>query len=121
MTLPLPGKTALVVDDEFLIAAMIEEILISQGVTVFLATQSEAASAYLRDQRIDFAVIDYKLHAASTDGLSAELAASHVPFAFCTGSMAEEMRQRFPGVLIIPKPFSEAAILAAAATLVDKV
>lgn len=118
VTHPLPGRTALVVDDEFLIGAMIEEILSSQGVTVFLATHDAEASAYLRDNHIDFALIDYKLHDSSTESLSARLAESGVPFAFCTGSMAEEMQRRFPGIMVIPKPFSESAILEVASALV---
>ena len=118
MTPPQPGRTALVVDDEFLIGAMIEEILSSQGVTVFLATHDAEASAFLRDNHIDFALIDYKLHDSSTESLSARLAENGVPFAFCTGSMAEEMQRRFPGIMVIPKPFSEGLILQVASALV---
>jgi DNA-binding response OmpR family regulator len=118
MTHPLSGRTALVVDDEFLIGAMIEEILASQGATVFLATHEAEAASLLAEHRIDFALIDYKLHDASTDGLSVRLADRGVPFAFCTGSMAEEMQKRFPGIMVIPKPFGADAIVDVARALV---
>jgi hypothetical protein len=41
-----------------------------------------------------------------------------IPFAFCTGSLAAEMHDRFPGITIIAKPFSEDSIIAVAGTLV---
>jgi DNA-binding NtrC family response regulator len=118
MDRPVAGRTALVMDDEFLIASMIEDILARQGVDVITATRTDEAAALLKDRRVDFALIDYQVPASSSEALWDQLKARDIPFAFCTGSMASDMADRFPGIMIIPKPFGEDAILDAANALV---
>lgn len=113
----LPRRTALVVDDEFLIATLIEDILTRQGIEVLTATRTDEANDYLRDRPVDFALIDYQMRADPSEALWTELIARNIPFAFCTGSVAEEMGQRFPGIHIIAKPFSEDTIVEVARTL----
>ena len=117
MTTSVAGRTALVVDDEFLIATMIEDILSREGVEVITATRTDEAADQLRGRRVDFALIDYQMRSVPSESLWTELMARKIPFAFCTGSVADEMQERFPGVLIIPKPFGEEAIIQAANTL----
>lgn len=117
MTTSVSGRTALVVDDEFLITAMIEDILSREGVDVLTATRTDEAADHLRDRKVDFALIDYQMRSVPSEALWTELKARKIPFAFCTGSVAGEMQERFPGVLIIPKPFGEEAIIQAANTL----
>lgn len=118
MTNPVARRTALVVDDEFLIAAMIEDILERHGVEVLTATRTDEASGYLKDRKVDFALIDYQMRATPSEALWTELSAKGIPFAFCTGSLAADMAARFPGILIIPKPFGEDEILRVANALV---
>lgn len=118
MELSFTGRTALIVDDEYLIASMIEEILTRQGVTVLTATRTDEAHAHLADGRVDFALIDYQMRAEPSEQIWTTLMGKQIPFAFCTGSLAAEMHDRFPGILIIPKPFSEEAIVEVARTLV---
>ena len=117
MTTSVTGRTALVVDDEFLIATMIEDILSREGVEVITATRTDEAADQLRGRKVDFALIDYQMRSVPSEALWTELMARNIPFAFCTGSLADEMQERFPGVLIIPKPFGEEAIIQAAKTL----
>lgn len=117
MNMHVTGKTALVVDDEFLIAAMIEDILARQGIQVLLATQEGEAADFLRDRKVDFAFLDYRLHSSSSEQLWSQLQAKGIPFAFCTGSAPDEMQVRFPGVMVIGKPFSETSIVDAARSL----
>ena len=108
---------ALVVDDEYLIATMIEDILSREGVEVVTATRTDEAAEHLRGRKVDFALIDYQMRSVPSEALWTELMARNIPFAFCTGSVAGEMHERFPGVLIIPKPFGEEAIVQAANAL----
>ena len=117
MTISVNGRTALVVDDEFLIATMIEDILAREGVEVITATRTDEAAEHLRGRKVDFALIDYQMRSVPSEALWTELMARNIPFAFCTGSVAGEMHERFPGVLIIPKPFGEEAIVQAANAL----
>lgn len=112
------GRTVLIVDDEFLIASMIEDIFARQGANVLMATRVDQAQAHLANSRVDFALIDYQMRAAPSEAIWTELTAKQIPFAFCTGSLAAEMHDKFPGIIIIPKPFSEELILQAASALV---
>jgi len=118
MTLAFSGRTVLVVDDEFLIASMIEDIFARQGANVLTATRVDEAQAHLANTRVDFALIDYQMRAAPSEAIWTELNAKGIPFAFCTGSLAAEMHSKFPGIIVIPKPFSEDVILEAARALV---
>ena len=118
MTSSFAGRTALIVDDEYLIASMIEEILARQGVSVLTATRPDEAHAHLAERRVDFALIDYQMRAAPSEDIWTALMEKNIPFAFCTGSLAAEMHSRFPGIMIIPKPFSEDASIEVATTLV---
>jgi DNA-binding response OmpR family regulator len=117
MTSSFAGRTALIVDDEYLIASMIEDILTRQGVTVLTATRADEAHAHLTDQRVDFALIDYQMRSTPSQEIWTTLREKQIPFAFCTGSLAAEMHDQFPGIMIIPKPFSEEAIIEVAETL----
>lgn len=111
------GRTVLVVDDEYLIASMIEDILQRQGASVLTATRADEAQAHLAGGHVDFALIDYQMRAVPSEAVWTDLQARNIPFAFCTGSLAAEMHDKFPGVIIIPKPFSENGILEAATAL----
>jgi len=117
MTSSFAGRTALIVDDEYLIASMIEEILTRRGANVLTATRPDEAHAHLAERRVDFALIDYQMRAAPSEEIWTALREKNIPFAFCTGSLATEMQDRFPGIMIVPKPFSEEAIIEVAATL----
>lgn len=117
-SLSLSGRTVLVVDDEYLIASMIEDILVRQGANVLTATRPDEVRAHLDERHVDFALIDYQMRAAPSEEVWTALKEKHIPFAFCTGSLATEMQDRFPGITIIPKPFTEETILETAGTLV---
>ena len=117
MMSPFAGRTALVVDDEFLIASMIEDILVRQGIEVLTATRTDEATEVLKGRKVDFALIDYQMRAVPSESLWTELTAQAIPFAFCTGSVASDMAARFPGILIVPKPFGEEEIVGAASKL----
>lgn len=108
------GRTALVVDDEYLIASMIEDILSRRGIEVVTATRTDEAADLLRDRKVDFALIDYQMRSVPSESLWTELMEKGIPFAFCTGSVAADMAARFPGILIVPKPFGEEEIIGAA-------
>lgn len=118
MTSSFAGRTVLIVDDEYLIASMIEEILSRSGATVLTATRPDEAHAHLAERRVDFALIDYQMRARPSEEVWTALMAKDIPFAFCTGSLAADMQHRFPGIMIVPKPFSEDAIIEVATTLV---
>jgi len=112
------GLTAMVVETNYLIASVIEAPLLSAGYRVTIATDIDEAFALLAGQRIQLAVIDFRLQHAEPEGLVARLRQEGVPFIFCTAASVEEVFEHFPDARVMPKPFSDQDLLAAVAELV---
>jgi DNA-binding response OmpR family regulator len=110
-------RTALVVETNYLVASVIEAPLVHAGYRVLIATDPDEAESHLGRQRVDLAVIDFRLQHAEPDGLVAMLARLGVPFIFCTAASAEEVLESFPGAQVMLKPFSDEQLLAAVSAL----
>lgn len=115
----LAGKRCLVLDDEFLIALDIQQVLETAGATdvVCIADAAEALQALSREPPFDLAVLDVKLGGGvrSSAAVAAVLARQNVPFVFLTGMRAAEVHaQKFPAAPVVEKPYQASALLAAA-------
>ncbi|WP_428485505.1 response regulator [Rhodopila sp.] len=82
----LAGKHVLVVEDEMLIAMLIEDMLVDQGCTVIgpfntLASALDAA----RTERFDLAILDVNLAGEKVYPVAEALTARHIPFLFLSG------------------------------------
>jgi CheY-like chemotaxis protein len=113
---PVAGKRGLVLDDEFLIAFDIQEILQTAGAlhVACVANADEATEALRCEQRFDFAVLDVKLDGLNGDSLAvaAILATQGTPFVFLTGMQGEDVHtKQFPEAPVVEKPYSAAALL----------
>ena len=108
------GKTALIVEDEIFVALDLERILTDAGYQVCaIAPDSEAALAAAPS--CDFALVDVNLRDGCTGPeIARQLAAEHgVRVVFVTANPAQ-IGAPAAGLGYVRKPFSEAAILAAA-------
>jgi len=105
--------TILVVEDEYLIADDVMQVLLDQGAKVVgpIATL-EAAMAAVAGQRPDLAVLDINLRGEPVFPLADLLAAQHVPFVFTTGYDSGSMPERFAAVPRLEKPIRTADLLA---------
>lgn len=121
---PLAGKRCLVLDDEFLIAMDIQNILETAGAArVICASNSDGALTAIRiGPKFDFAVLDVRLGGAtpatSQNSLSvaAALAGQETPFVFLTGMLGDEAwTKQFPHVPVVEKPYQTKLLLAALA------
>lgn len=118
MTYHRPKATALVVDDEYLIAVAVESCLIDMGFMVTVATTGEQALALVADNSFDVAVIDMHIgDPNATAAIARRLDERGIPFAICTGSVPAEARERFPARPIVEKPFLDEEIKQAIRTL----
>lgn len=110
----ISGKRFLVLDDEFLIALDIQQILESAGAgSVACVGNAEAAlTAINAGVKFDLAVLDFKLSGGSTDSLkiAAALTAQETPFVFLTGMREDPDLRRYPDAPIVEKPY-EAPLL----------
>jgi DNA-binding NtrC family response regulator len=112
----LNGKRCLVLDDEFLIALDIQQILELAGAkhVVSVATASEAMELFRRDSNFDLAVLDVKLGGSEGNslGVASMLAKAGTPFVFLTGMRTDNVHaQKFPQAPVVEKPYDALALL----------
>jgi DNA-binding NtrC family response regulator len=107
----------LVVEDNYLIAMELENILRAAGHEVVgpFAAPEQAVEALVRET-VDGALLDFRVGEGNSTAIAAELVRRGCPFAFVTGSTgAATIPSSFAEVARIGKPFGEADILRALA------
>jgi CheY-like chemotaxis protein len=118
---PLQGLRLFVVEDDALIAMMIEDILEDLGCTlVGLAGTLSQALSHVDDLTVnaDGALLDVNLGGGENSYPFAEaLVEAGVPFIFTTGYAPDFLEQRFPQAPILPKPIKHDPLAAALADL----
>jgi len=115
----LAGKRCLVLDDEFLIALDIQQILELAGAkhVASVASASEAIELLRREPKFDLAVLDVKLGDAEGNSLdvAAMLAEAGTPFVFLTGMRVDNVHaKKFPQAPVVEKPYDALTLLDAA-------
>ncbi len=100
-----PGRRILLVEDEALVAMMIQECLTECGHSV-VGPLSRAADAMqaAREGNYDAAILDINLGDGMAYPVADIVAARGVPFAFVTGYEADTVDERFSDVPILQKP-----------------
>ena len=118
MTDALEGVRVLVVEDEYFVAVLIEEILESAGCVVMgpIPRLSEALDAVGHDD-YDAAVLDVNLAGERINPVADALSERHVPFLFVTGYGANALPSEYAERPRICKPFRMADLLCAVSSL----
>lgn len=109
-----PPLHILIIDDEFLIAAFLEELLIDEGCEVLGPVGSVApALALLEDigSDIDGAFLDINLRGELVYPVADALYARGVPFAFLTGYGSHGVDPHYKAIPVLCKPFEAGKIL----------
>lgn len=115
MNAPFPQwPQIMVVEDDMLVSAALEIALESKHCRVLgpVATL-EDAHELLDASHPDFALIDYRLAATTTEDLLASLDARHIPTCVLTGARASELPQAYAKCAVLQKPFRLDALLRA--------
>jgi DNA-binding response OmpR family regulator len=101
----------LVVEDEFMIAMLIEDYLSELGHEMAWQTDniSEALQIIDDNEGIDGAILDMNLRGESARPIADALAAKRVPFCFMTGYGAG-VATSHPDVPVISKPFDMSSL-----------
>ena len=115
----LAGKRCLVLDDEFLIALDIQQILERAGASevVCVASAAEARDLLRHESKFDIAVLDVKLSGpeGTSLGVAEALSGKGTPFVFLTGMRVDDVHaKRFPQAPVIEKPYDATSLLDAA-------
>jgi CheY-like chemotaxis protein len=112
----LAGKRCLVLDDEFLIAIDIQEILEAAGVAqvVCVADAASALAALRGEPRFDIAILDILLRDVTETSLAVAtvLDAQKIPFVFLTGMPGDDVHtKKFPKAPVLEKPYQAPLLL----------
>ena len=112
MTVELEGARVLVVEDEYLVAIMLEEMLESAGCIVMgpIPRLQEALDA-VDHQDYDVALLDVNLAGERIDPVADALSERDVPFMFVTGYGASALPREYAERPHIGKPFRIAELL----------
>lgn len=115
----IEGLRLLLVEDEFLMALCLSDMLEDLGAQVVgpVGSVADALAVIDRAPEIDAAILDVNLGSEVVFPVADRLRARQVPFAFASGFDPDLMPARFRDVAICRKPIDEAALRAALATL----
>lgn len=119
MTAALEGVRVLIVEDEYLVAALIEEILKSAGCIVSgpvprLAEALDAAN----HEAYDAAVLDVNLAGERVYPVAEALSQRKIPFVFVTGYANATLPSEYAARPRVSKPFKVADLLDTLSSLV---
>lgn len=107
----------LVVEDEPLVAMLIEEILQDLGcIVVGPATRLDPAMRLVAETALDAAILDLNIHGQAIHPVVALLNARSIPFAICSGS-TPPLPEPFRDQLSLMKPFRRQALVEMVAAL----
>lgn len=112
---PLSGKHVLVVEDEGLVAMLIEDVIAGVGATLVAICADVAKALSVIGEagtQIDVALLDLNLGGEKSFPVAEALAERGVPFAFSTGYQPGAMPEEWADVPSLQKPFMEKDLLA---------
>jgi len=112
MTQPLTGRRVLIVEDESLVAMLLETILEDmECIPVGPASNIDDGEVLARDTaNLDAALLDVNVAGRQVFPVAEILKARGVPFVFSTGYGEGGLPEEWRGQATIQKPFTEAAI-----------
>jgi DNA-binding response OmpR family regulator len=107
MAPPLDGVRVLVVEDDFLVSLLLEDVLAAAGCVVLgpVPRLADALDAAAKEE-CDVAVLDVNLAGEWVFPAAAILSARKVPVIFVTGHGSDAIPQKYAGEPRIAKPFS---------------
>jgi CheY-like chemotaxis protein len=113
---PLQGRRILVVEDDYLVAEVVTEMLEDAGAIVLgpIGWRDEALSFINSDSAaFDAALLDINLHGEASYPVADALIRRDIHFAFTTGYGAGALNEAYRSYRRCEKPFREQTLLAA--------
>lgn len=102
-------RRVLIVEDEYLVAMLVEDMLQGLGYEVAsIASNIEAAKSAAQLGEFDVAILDVNLNGAFSNPVADILVARNIPFIFATGYGKAGPHETFAAAPSLQKPFDEA-------------
>ena len=99
----------LVVEDEYLVALLVEDMLGSLGFEVKeIASNLNAATEAAQRGGFDVAILDVNLNGSLSNPVAEILVERNIPFIFATGYGRQGPHEKFSSTPALQKPFEEA-------------
>lgn len=115
----LEGRRILLVEDEMMVAMLLETVLENEGCSVISAGHLEPAILLAKEQTIDAAVLDVNLHGQRSYPVADALAARNIPFVFSTAYQDGELGVRYPERPVVAKPYKPETLVLALLALLE--
>ncbi|WP_184115200.1 response regulator [Sphingomonas abaci] len=110
----LSGRRILLVEDESLVAALAEDLLLDAGCEVVLAMRLDEALALAADDEVELGILDVNLGTERSYPVADLLRARGTPFIFATGYGREGLNGGYQDVPVLQKPYRGADLLRSA-------
>lgn len=107
----LSGHRILLVEDESLVAALAEDILLDAGCEVILAMRLDEAMVLAAGNAVELGILDVNLGAERSYPVADLLRARGTPFIFATGYGREGLNGAYWDVPVLQKPYREDELL----------
>jgi CheY-like chemotaxis protein len=105
------GLRVLLVEDEMLVAGMLEGMLSTLGYEVAGTTSRlDEAMAMLDRETVDAVLLDINLNGEMSYPVADELAARGIPFIFATGYGTDGLPEGYEDFAMLKKPFRRSAL-----------
>ena len=103
---PISGRKVLIVEDEMIVAWLLEDMLAELGCAVVgPAANVKQALAMIDTAAIEVAVLDVNLNGEMSYPVADALTARGVPFVFVTGYDKDRMLDGYRALPLLQKPF----------------
>ena len=109
---PLSGRRVLVIEDEMMVAMLLQDMLADLGCAVVgPAARVEQALAIIQAAgALDAAVLDVNLNGQRSYPVADVLAARSVPFVFATGYGEDSLMNGYRSFPLLQKPFKQSEL-----------
>ena len=103
-----PALRVLIVEDDYLVSLLLEDMLVDLGHQVVGPAPDVASALELAErEQMDIAVLDVNLRGSDTYPIAAALAARAIPFVFATGYGRGSLREPYCDAPLLKKPFQQ--------------
>lgn len=114
----LKGRNILLVEDEMMVAMLLEAVLENEGCNVISAGHLEQATLLATERAIDAAILDVNLHERRSYPVADALVARAIPFVFATGYGDVDLMTLYPTRPVLAKPYKPDVLIATLTSLI---